>query len=122
MGNTGQADAFYRGGSNNTPLERREVYDVSFPCATEAEARDLPVLMRAAEQAKGSRGSFVTGVFQIQTDWGIWSRADSMRLDTDTPRKAAKAYFATWDEMERTDKMASELAAENRCNAHAPIL
>lgn len=107
---TGRADAFYRGGSNSTPTEKREVYDVSFPCETEAEARDLPALMRAAEKAKGGRGSFVTGVFQIQTDWGIWSRADQRRLDADTPRKAAKAYFATWDEMERTDKMACELA------------
>jgi hypothetical protein len=110
MSTTGRADAFYRGGSNATPLEDRPVYDVSFPCLTEAEARDLPALVRKAEEAKGSRGSFLTGVFEIQTDWGIWSRADKMRLDTDTPRKAAKAYFATWDEMERTDKLASELA------------
>jgi hypothetical protein len=72
---------------------------------------DLAYLVVRAREAGAPRGSFQTGVYEIQTDAGIWQRADLMRLDTDTPAKAAKAVFKTWAQLEAEDLAAGGCAA-----------
>jgi hypothetical protein len=99
---TGNANVFFRGKWKG--LEASETYYVDIPCPLE-KCTDLPWLVNTAREMGVPKGSFQTGIYEIQTDLGIWSRDDQMRLDTDTPRKLAKAKFKTWEEMEAAEEL-----------------
>jgi hypothetical protein len=55
----------------------------------------LPEILTAAIRAGVSKGSSASGIFEVQTDAGIWDRPDGGKLDP--PRRAR---FRTWDEAE----------------------
>lgn len=48
---------------------------------------------------KLGRGSSRSGCFEIQTDLGVWSQANGTAMRFDTPRKAAKVTYRTWEEI-----------------------
>lgn len=61
-------------------------------------AQEALEFMRAQRQL--GRGSNRSGCFEIQTDLGIWSQTNETAMRFDTPRKAAKVIFQTWEEIE----------------------
>lgn len=57
---------------------------------------DLPLdaLLAAAYAVGASKGSSRSGVFEVQTDLGIWDRQDGGKL---APGRAAR--FTSWDDL-----------------------
>jgi hypothetical protein len=48
-------------------------------------------------------GSHQSGCFEVQTDKGIYSRKDKMKIDVSTPRRERKVIFKTWDQLEEEE-------------------
>lgn len=57
-------------------------------------------IIHAAHEAGASVGSSRSGIFEVQTDTGIWSRADGGKLEVDTERKLSKIVFRSWEALE----------------------
>ena len=58
-------------------------------------AAGLDQILEAAYAAGASKGSSRSGVFEVQTDSGIWDREDGGKLAPGRP-----ARFRTWSELE----------------------
>ncbi len=96
-----RADVFWR--TWNRVAERRRTYVVQLVVAEDATLEDI---LAAAHGAGLGRGTHQTGIVEVQTDRGIYARADGNRIDLSTPARAARVQFRSWDELE-----AEELAA-----------
>lgn len=64
------------------------------------EGTDIATIVRAALAAGAPIGSSRSGIFEVQTDDGIYAREDGGKLNVDTERKVAKIKFQTWDSLE----------------------
>lgn len=69
------------------------VCDVSFEMPVELQD-DLEELLAWSYESGASVGSSRSGIFEIQTDCGIWSSTTCVRI---TP---ASHVFKTWDQLE----------------------
>lgn len=97
-----RVDAFFR--TYNRHVERRRVVCVVFEAREGAELAELLELAHKAG-AKG-RGSS-TGIFELQTDEGIWSREDGKPLERRSGKLAAFATWAKLEELERLEERAA---------------
>jgi hypothetical protein len=84
----------------NAKPSRGRVIVTDITVAPTAGLEEMIAAAHAAGASKGARGRQGGGVFELQTDDGIWSSDDGGKLD------ANHASFATWEELE-----AAELAA-----------
>jgi len=55
----------------------------------------LPDILAAAYRAGASKGSSRSGIFEVQTDIGIWSREDGGKIDPPT-----RARFSSWSALD----------------------
>jgi hypothetical protein len=92
---TAHADIFYR--TWNKVPERQRVlhYCIDVPASA-----TLDQIISTARKLGVGRGTHQTGIFEVQTDQGIYSRADGCRLDVSTPGRAAKVIFKSWEQLE----------------------
>jgi len=104
-----RADCFFRRW-NRDPAKRFATRNVRVVTVEVEASASLPEILAAALKRGASKGTHQTGIFEVQTDRGIYDRADGMRLDVSTPLKAAKVRFKTWDQLE-----AEELAQPGAC-------
>ena len=61
-------------------------------------------MLAAAHSAGAPEGTHQSGVYQLETPHGVWSRADRMRLDFTTLRRADKVQYWTWEELQWTGR------------------
>lgn len=92
---TQTVDAFYK--TFNRVPEKRRTLSLRFEAPVGATLAELLATYIAAG---GTRGSHETGVFEMQTDAGIWSHRDEKRMDASTARRAASCEFKTWEELD----------------------
>ena len=65
---------------------------------------DLATAISLAIRARViSHGSHRSGVFQVQTDDGIFSQVNDRRIDLSTPRRAALVTMKTWEQLEEEE-------------------
>lgn len=68
----------------------------------------IDVILGLALDAGASKGNGRTGIFQVQTDIGIWTTIDGRPFVTTSPGKRAMIAHQTWAELE-----AEELGARS---------
>lgn len=73
----------------------------------------LPAILAAARSAGAPIGNTLTGVYEVQTDRGIFDRPDKMKLDG-SARRLAAARFRTWAELEAAEQLEAAELAEQR--------
>lgn len=66
----------------------------------EDRVADLQTIIEAAWAAGVSKGSQRSGIFEVQTDDGIYSHINEKKID---PSKPNKVEFLTWDEIENEE-------------------
>lgn len=65
-----------------------------------AAGAGLAEILEAAWRAGASKGSSRSGIFEVQTEAGIWAQLDGGKIDLTTGPGRARAVFRTWDELE----------------------
>lgn len=95
-------DIFFRRESRQFKPESIYTYrlNVDFPVNTPQAVQRI---MDIAAAQRISRGSARSGIFQIQSNDGIWTHRNERRIDLSTPRRAALVTFQTWDELEAAE-------------------
>lgn len=89
----GHADVFCRTfNRRGAKFARTREIVVMYP--TGATLAQLIELAREAGASLGGRGRHQGGIFEIQTDEGIWSTADGGKLDV------KHGVFKTWEQLE----------------------
>jgi len=71
--------------------------EVDAPMGTFEALEQIIATAHSLGVAKGSRRS---GIFEVQTDEGIWRHTNERRIDTSTERTRRNVEWATWDELE----------------------
>jgi hypothetical protein len=96
-----RADCFYRAYNRDQArmLSERNVRCVSVEVDS---AADLGTILAAGYAASGHTpfAHRCTGIYEVQTDRGIFSALDERALDPRSPRAAARVVFKSWDELE----------------------
>ncbi len=59
----------------------------------------LAQALEAYYEAGNPKGSHRSGVFEVQTDEGIYEQVDGNRIDLSTKRSAAKTIVRTWEQL-----------------------
>ena len=92
-------DAFWRAWNRDASKRNSSsnVRTARFAAPATATISDLLELARAAG---ASCGTAQTGVFEIQTDDGIWQHTGGQKIDVSTTRRAANVQFRTWDQLD----------------------
>ena len=72
-----------------------------------ADGAELGEILAAARSAGAPVGNTLTGVYEVQTDRGIYDRPDARKLDG-TPRRLAAARFRTWADLEAAERAEME--------------
>lgn len=100
---TNQVDIFFRRENKKFDPENIFTYRffVDYPVDTPAAVQRI--LDMAAER-RICRGSARSGIFQVQTDDGIWTHINERRIDFSTPRRAANVTFQSWEELEAAER------------------
>lgn len=82
-----------------------------------APGAHLDELLLAGYNLGFPSGSMRSGVFELQTDEGIWARPDGKKL-TRTTRTGQKAVFKTWEELDHEEtKVDAALPLADRAGA-----
>lgn len=83
------------------------------------EAVSLDDLLRFALDEGASIGNSWSGIFEVQTDKGIWSRRDGKKLAQDprqiTDHERSLIRFETWEEQEEVEKCEGSSAGSSSC-------
>lgn len=93
-----KADLFYRTYNRNKRrmLSEKNVRHIR---VTVPKTATLEEIIQAGLNAGMSKGNFISGCFEIQTNLGIWSRPDSRSMVND----CGKAIFKTWKQLEHEE-------------------
>lgn len=86
-------DWFHRPENKHFSKDRVKVFGFEAPAGSTLEQ-----LLAAGYAVGVPRGSHRGGVFEIQTDEGIWSSPTDSRLDPKT------AVFKTWEQLEKEEQ------------------
>jgi hypothetical protein len=93
---TGRADFFWYTWNRKAPQRKGEQVEASIEVTPEV-AQDINRLMEAWKAQAGTTGSHhTTGIFQIQTDYGIWQREDGASFT----KRVTTAQFKSWEQLE----------------------
>jgi hypothetical protein len=95
-------DIFFRRESNTKGMS---------PVLNEAEGSvelDSEVGIDELLEIVGYRGSHRSGVYEIQTNEGIFQHIDSKKMDNRTSGKRAKILFKTWKQMEQEELLTGD--------------
>lgn len=66
----------------------------------DADAGDIDKLLAAAWKAGAGKGNSHSGVYEIQTDHGVWDSIDGRKINVDTDTGRTRIRFRTWAELE----------------------
>ncbi len=93
-----RADCFFR--AFNRSVERMLSNENSRCVVVDVPAdSDLSTVLAAAKAAGAPVGNQWSGIHEVQTDRGIWSRSDAKKLGGN-PTRIAAASFKTWEQLE----------------------
>lgn len=68
------------------------------------DIKNIDDILEAAYRAGAPKGSSRSGIFEVQTDDGIWMRDDGAKFNLATNTGRAAVRFRTWDELEGADR------------------
>lgn len=106
---TMKVTAFFR--TFNRVPERMRTKTVEFTAPVGTAIEDLIEMAHAAGASRGARTP--SGVFEIQTDEGIWSTPDETKLlTTSNSGLSDRASFKSWKAMEREERAEARAAAK----------
>jgi hypothetical protein len=97
-----RCDAYFRAWNRKPSriFEPRNVRVVIFEAPEAVSVDELLALARAAGAAKDPGRC---GIFQIQTDAGIWTASDGRTIRTSSPGLRARVRFHSWEALEAAE-------------------
>lgn len=74
-------------------------WDVELELEDSSTFEALQVILNAAYAQGVNKGSRRSGIFEVQTDDGIWSHINNRRIEIDTERKRKNVEFKSWKQL-----------------------
>lgn len=86
---------------NRNPFKMFGPENVAFVVINVPVNATVAQMLEVAHAAGAPTGTHQNGIFQLETELGVWQRQDQMRIDVSTDRRAEKVQFSSFEDLQR---------------------